>query len=280
MLRRRPHRCSARPGRPAGSDRLGTAVVTTRRFRSRSRSGGARGDAGPSYGRIAARMTSTGAGSARPQLEGRRPLRDEDVEPVDDSRRRQPRAATAVAVLGYGRSTSVCPARSSTSTSSRSDVALTTRSASDDVRRPARRAVRSERASGSAAAKRRCRAAVAEDRGAVKVEAARGLPHRWSSRAIRPSRTTSVLTDGSSVSTSSATASLCGVVTLAPAKPSATSPRSASSSRSRATCKRHVRPVEPSRREGRVLHPRRERLRDRIAEQPDEPGLTGDHGPP
>ena len=43
---------------------------------------------------------------------------------------------------------------------------------------------------------------------------------------------------------------------------------------------RHVRPVEPSRRKGRVLHSRGQRLRDRIAEQPDEPGLTGDHGPP
>jgi hypothetical protein len=42
---------------------------------------------------------------------------------------------------------------------------------------------------------------------------------------------------------------------------------------------RHVRPVEPSRREGGVLHEGRQRLRDRIAEQPDQSGLTGDQGP-
>ena len=34
---------------------------------------------------------------------------------------------------------------------------------------------------------------------------------------------------------------------------------------------RHVGPVEPPRREGGVLHPGRERVRERVAEQPDEP---------
>ena len=56
--------------------------------------------------------------------------------------------------------------------------------------------------------------------------------------STRPSRITSVLTDSTAPSTSSqsaTTASLCGVVTLAPRKPSATSPRTASSSCSGAT---------------------------------------------
>ena len=44
--------------------------------------------------------------------------------------------------------------------------------------------------------------------------------------------------------------------------------------------KRNVRPVEPARREGGVLHQRGERPGDRIAEQADEPGLARDHGPP
>ena len=58
-----PHRCSARPGRPAGSDRLGTAVLRLDASVVVAVPEGPRGDAGPSYGRIAARMTSTGAGS-------------------------------------------------------------------------------------------------------------------------------------------------------------------------------------------------------------------------
>ena len=53
--------------------------------------------------------------------------------------------------------------------------------------------------------------------------------------SIRPSRKTSVFTDGASEPTSSATASLCGAVTLAPAKPAAASPRTASSRRSGGT---------------------------------------------
>ncbi len=52
----------------------------------------------------------------------------------------------------------------------------------------------------------------------------------------RPSRTTSVFTDGSSAPTSRATSSLYGAVTFAPANPNATRPRSASSSSSGSTC--------------------------------------------
>ena len=56
--------------------------------------------------------------------------------------------------------------------------------------------------------------------------------------STRPSRITSVLTDSTAPSTSSqsaTTASLCGVVTLAPRNPIATIPRTASSSCSGAT---------------------------------------------
>ena len=47
-----------------------------------------------------------------------------------------------------------------------------------------------------------------------------------------------------------------------------------------ATSQRDVGPVEPARREGGVLHHRRERVRDRMAEQRDEPRAARDHPTP
>ena len=53
-------------------------------------------------------------------------------------------------------------------------------------------------------------------------------PSRIAASVEKPSVPTSVFTDGSSEPISFATAALCGVVTFAPAKPSAASPRTAS----------------------------------------------------
>src|SRR3954453_3556589 len=79
--------------------------------------------------RTAACMTSTGADTPVQSSNAAAPCATSTSSP---STTRAPRAAAAraVAVAGYGRSTSVCPARSSTRTLSRSEVALTTRSAS------------------------------------------------------------------------------------------------------------------------------------------------------
>ena len=88
--------------------------------------------------------------------------------------------------------------------------------------------------------------------------------------STRPSRKTSVFTASPSASSHAATtACLCGIVTFAPAKPSV---RSARDRLDRVLdVERRVVPVEPGRREGGVLHQRRERVRDRMAEQRDVP---------
>ena len=124
--------------------------------------------------------------------------------------------------------------------------------------RPWRRATRAPRATRPPRRRRR-RSAAARAAGGRSRAAASVLEP-----STRPSRNTSVFTDSTPASTSSqsaTTASLCGVVTFAPAKPSATRPRTASSSRVGRDVERHVGPVERERREGGVLHPRRERVR-------------------
>ena len=76
-------------------------------------------------------------GHARPELERRRALATSTSRPsttVAPAAARPPRAPSRVS--GYGRSTSVWPGSSSNSTSSRTLVACTTRSAPLDVRRP------------------------------------------------------------------------------------------------------------------------------------------------
>ena len=75
----------------------------------------------------------------------------------------------------------------------------------------------------------------------------------------------------STVVAAATTARLCGIVTFAPAKPSARArarrPPAAPARRRAATYAQS----SATRRERRVLHPGRERVRDRVAEQPDEP---------
>src|SRR4029079_11812392 len=76
----------------------------------------------------ALRMTGTGAATPVQSSNDAAPCATSTSSPSSTS---APAAAapSAVAVRGYGRSTSVCPAWSSTSTSSRTGVAFTTRSA-------------------------------------------------------------------------------------------------------------------------------------------------------
>ena len=68
---------------------------------------------------------------------------------------------------------------------------------------------------------------------------------------------------------------LCGVVTSAAAN-RAGQPRQPTSSWA-CTPERDVGPVEPARGEGGVLHPRRQRVRDRVPEQRDHPRRRRDH---
>ena len=101
--------------------------------------------------------------------------------------------------------------------------------------------------------------------------------------STRPSRITSVFTDSTSPSTSSqsaTTACLCGVVTFAPAKPSATRPRHRLLEQLGRYAERHVRVVERAGGERGVLHPGRERVHRRVAKQPDELGRAADHPQP
>ena len=113
-------------------------------------------------------------------------------------------------------------------------------------------------------------AAVSEDdgplrRGAATIAASVDAP------SIPPARTTSVFTDsGLPGPQRRAAACLCGLVTFAPTKPSAPRPARVGQAVRRGR-ERHVRPVEPERGEGRVLHSRRERVLDGPAEDADEP---------
>ena len=81
-----------------------------------------------------------------------------------------------------------------------------------------------------------------------------------------------MFTDGSRLADDRrAPPALCGAVTLAPAKPQRRKPAHRVLEPLGRHVERDVRPVEPARGERRVLHARRERVRDRMAEQRDEP---------
>src|SRR3954468_21334793 len=182
--------------------------------------------------RTAACMTSTGADTPVQSSNDAEPWATSTSNPSTTRAPRAP-AARPVAVAGYGRSISVCPAPSSTRTLWRSEVALTTRAASlTSGGQSPRREKRA--ASGTAAAN--AAAAPPSPRIAARSNS---RPPRTAASVLhplsRPSRTTRVFTDATSAPTSRAAASLCGVVTFAPTSPSATSPRSASSSASAAT---------------------------------------------
>ena len=87
-----------------------------------------------------------------------------------------------------------------------------------------------------------------------------------------------MFTDSPSASSqSAATASLCGIVTFAPAKPSATSPATACSSPSGATSSGTY--AQSSARAAKAAFCIRGESEpgDRLAEQPDEPRAAADH---
>src|SRR5262249_10970753 len=180
--------------------------------------------------RTAFRITSSGASTPVQRSKEAAPCRTSTSSP-SITVAPPARAASAVALSGYGRSTSVWPSRSSNSTSSRTGVACTTRSAA--------------RTSGGQSPRRE--KTCAPGRAAANARAAPPPPtitgrsnERPSSTAAsvlvpitRPSSKTSVFTDSASASSQrAAAASLCGAVTFAPAKPAAASPRSASCRRS------------------------------------------------
>src|SRR5439155_8421452 len=101
--------------------------------------------------RTAARITSTGAGTPVHSSNDAAPWATRTSRP-STTRAPAASAARAVAVPGYGRSTRICPGPSSTRTSSRSEVALTIRSASSTSGGQVSRREKRE-AAGSAVAK-------------------------------------------------------------------------------------------------------------------------------
>ena len=255
------------PGREAGDDRDERGPV-------RLAGGGEAKRHGPrAYGppRTASRMTATGAGHARPELEALRALADERLEPVDhlaagrarrrDERRLGCRPASRRARRRSGRRAARraarrAPASRSRSGRSRSRPAATSPRRREDARvapeAPARASARRRRRRSGRRAWRRSR---------------RGSPSVLKP-STRPSRKTSVFTASPSASSHAATtAALCGIVTFAPAKPSVRERRDRRDGI--LDVERRVVPVEPGRGEGGVLHPRRERVRDRMAEQRD-----------
>src|SRR5207302_10049839 len=180
----------------------------------------------------ALRITGTGAGTPVQSSNDAAPCATSTSRP-SSTRAPARTAASAVADRGYGRSTSVCPGPTSSSTSSRTGVAFTTRSASltsggHALRRENTRACGSASRNAAAAPPSPTitgRSASSPARIAASVE----------KPCSRPSRRTSVFTDGRPAPTSSATAVLCGAVTFAPEKPSAANPVTASASRSGGT---------------------------------------------
>src|SRR5579862_1204121 len=177
----------------------------------------------------ALRSTATGAGTPVQSSNDAAPCAASTSSP-SSTRAPAASAASAVAVRGYGRSTSVCPSCNSNSTSSRTGVAWTTRSASPTSggHSPCREKTL---ACGSAWRK----AAAAPPSPTIAGRSRLDTSSRIAASVEKPSRPTRVFTDGRSLPTIRAAACLCGDVTFAPANPAATSPRIASSSRSGGT---------------------------------------------
>ena len=184
------------------------------------------------------------------------------------SRTRAPAAAaaSAVAVRGYGRSISVCP-----SPQLEQHLVAHRRRVDHEVgvahvRRPLAAPGEDARLRQRVTERRR-RAAVSHDR---RLVTSLVTCSRIAASVEKPRPRTIVFTDGSSEPRSRATSSLYGAVTFA----YSTSAHAASSSSGR-TSRSDVLPVEPGRGEGRVLHPGRERVRHRMAEQHDLSSRTG-----
>ena len=213
-------------------------------------------------------MTSTGAATPVQSSNAATPCASSTSSPettVAPARR----AAAAVAVSGYGRSTSVWPG-------AHLDEHLVTlgRRVDDEVGAvdlrwpgaPARELPRMRKRLHE----RRRRASVADHDRALRQAARRGSPRRSSQPSIRPSRTTSVFTDGSVGLAERGDRQLVRRRHARTGEPE----RRESAYRLLEPLgrrrKRDVRPVEPERSEGGVVHARRERLLDRPADDPDE----------
>ena len=111
---------------------------------------------------------------------------------------------------------------------------------------------------------------------------ARSRGRRCSLRGAGRRRQTIVFTacsrraSSDSSSIRSATAALCGIVTFAPANPRAAEPVERGEELERMDRHRHVDPVEPQRRERRVVDGRREAVRHRPPDDAHRPGGAGD----
>ena len=184
------------------------------------------------------------------------------------------RAARAVAVSGYGRSTSVCPGRSSTRTTSRSDVAFTTRSASatsggHSVRRANWRACRSASMNAVGGAP------VADNYGPLRVEARED--RRVGADALDEALANDERVHGASLGRAERGDRV--LVRRRHVDADETERRESPDCLGEPLGRRRerdVRPVEPERRERSVLHARREGALDRPADDPDERRGAGD----
>ena len=182
----------------------------------------------------ASRMTSTGAGTPVQSSNDAAPWRDEHLETGHDARAGRARGRGSRRLAGTGGRRASGPAcELDDDGSSRSEVALTTRSASATS---GGQSPRREKTGARLAAPRTKRAAAppspriagALGRQAVQDRRVGREPLDAARRERRACSPTATLGRRRARST----ASLCGVVTFAPANPSAARPRTASSSRS------------------------------------------------
>ena len=182
-------------------------------------------------------------------------------------RRARPRRARSRRRRAYARSTTVCPACGSTSSSSRTGVAFTIRSQPSASGGQSPRREKTRVSAGSAGGERARRAAGADQAGPRRVDPGEDL-------AVGVEAEHAAVAEDERVDRVALGLVARGddrlLVRDRHVRAGEAERRSARDRRDRVVdVERGVVPVEPERGEGRVLHPRRERVRDRVAEQRD-----------
>ena len=257
------------PGRQPGDDRDERRPVRL--------AGGRRATSVTAAERTAFRITSTGAGTPVQSSNDAAPWRDEHLEPVDHrragrARRRAPSRVSRVRQVDERLALAQLDEHLVAHRRRVDDeVGSRATSGGQSPRRENTRALAAARAANAARG-----AAVADDRPAARTSSSARIAASVLVADDAPvlERRACSPTSASASSHERAAASLCGAVTFAPAKPSGREPAHRLLEPLRRDVERDVRPVEPARRERRVLHARRERVRDGMAEQRDEPRLA------
>ena len=219
--------------------------------------------------RTARRITSMGAESPVQSSNAAAPCASEHLEPVDDGRPRGSRSARR-GRLRVGK----VDQRLALANLEEHLVAFGRR-VHDEVARRGGRAASVPLREKTTASGRASRKATAAPPAPTIAGRSAGSPARiaasveWPS--TRPSETTSVFTDTSSVSQQGRGGQLVGRRHVRAREVELHEPGHRSLERLGPRRQEHVGPVELARPEGRVLHPGRPRPGDRIADQPDEP---------